>query len=303
LDALAQASASSGQWFELAETISQHLPGAKTPLTPADLAIVGQYRTKPLEVYDTMPKARGACDRESWAEATARALSARSAEPNTDLANLAKDAAKLLPDRPELALQFLRQWAEVEASHVTSLPASQVRRLAETVRVQLGDHKRSQEILRQWLDARRKKLGTRDADGRVRLAKDYRADLKDYDSAAKLLLEAIQIESDLPEAATELKALGYVKTSTGWKAGADPLAAPTATSSRLPEKNMTTDQVRNIMGDTRPGDRIRFAYRKDGRLQVIEQWTYRGPPDLYVVFQFVSDVEARVIAINTPPQK
>jgi hypothetical protein len=306
LDALIQASADSNQWFELAETMARHLPGAGTPLTAADSAIVNQYRTKPVEVYDTMPKARSTYDRESWVDVTARALSLRSAEPDADLATLAKDAAKLLPERPELAQQILRKWAELEASRVASLPASHVRRLADTFRTELGDANRAHDILWQWLDTRRKRLGARDADGRVRLAKDFRADLKDNDAAAKLLLEAVQIESDLPEAAAELKALGYVKTANGWRTGNDPLvtaSSPRSQSSRLPEKNMTAEQVRSILGEPRPGDRIRFAQRKNGRVQVIEQWTYRGPPDVFVAFQVVSETEARVIAINTPTQK
>jgi hypothetical protein len=66
---------------------------------------------------------------------------------------------------------------------------------------------------------------------------------------------------------------------------------------------MTAEQVRTVMGDPRPDDRIRFAQRQHGKSLVIEQWIYRGPPDIYVIFESVSGAESRVIAINTPPQK
>jgi hypothetical protein len=307
-DALARASSGPARdWFELAAALEQFLPGVETPLTVADAKLVSQYHLKPFEVYDTMPKGRDTCDRAIWVEAITQAMLAQSKEPNADLASLAKEATKRLPDRPELGQQLLRQWAEQEVSRGTlPLPAAQVRRLAEIFRNDLADPKRAQEVLRQWLDARRNKLSARDADGRVRLAKDFRTDLKDDDTAARLLLEAVQIEADLPDAAKELRALGYVSTPAGWKRASDVPAvsnAPRDVANRLPEKNMTAEQVRSIMGDPRPGDKIRLAYRNEGRIRVTEQWTYRGPPDVYVTFAFDSSNEARVIAINTTSQK
>jgi hypothetical protein len=306
-DALAQASGSAREWFQLATELEQFLPGSQAPLTAADAKLLSQYRAKPIEVYDTTPKGRNTCDRAIWVDTITAALLAQSKEPNADLATLAKEATKKLPDRPELAQQFLRQWAEQEVSRGTvSLPAAQVRRLAEVFRHDLADAKRAQEVLRQWLDGRRNKLSARDADGRVRLARDFRADLKDDDTAVKLLLEAVQIEADLPDAARELNALGYVATPGGWKPASQvPVAEKPVrvVNNRLPEKNMTADQVRNIMGDPRPGDKIRLAYRTEGQLRVTEQWTYRGPPDIYVTFLIDSSKDARVIAINTPSQK
>jgi hypothetical protein len=298
-------SAKPAQWSGLADSVAELLPGARTPLTVADSKIVQQYRNKPVDVYDATPKARDACDRELWTDAMVRQMTAKAAEPEADLAGLASQANKFLPDRPEIGRQFLQQWAEREAARVTTpLPAAQVRKLAETFRVDLGDPKRGYEVLRQWLDARRKKLSARDADGRVRLAKDYRAELKDDETAVALLLEAVQIEADLPEAATELGRLGFAKSPTGWVRSNDPsAAAPANAGSRLPEKNMTFEQVRNIMGDPRPADRARYAFRRNGKLTVTEQWIYRGPPDLCVTFVIMPDNDARVIAINTPPQK
>jgi hypothetical protein len=307
-DALAQTTARADQWTELALALEQFLPGVKTPLSKADATLIAQYQRKPIEVYDTMPKGRDTCDRVIWVDATSAALMARAAEPNSDLENLANDATQRLPDRPELGLKFLRQWAEREVTRgLLLLPAAQVRRLAETYRKNLNDPQRAKEVLQQWLEARRNKLGARDADGRVRLARDYRSDLNDDESALRLLLEAVQIEADLPDAVRELNALGYVATPAGWKRASDVPAKSvnqaSNVTSRLPERDMTATQVRAIMGEPRQADRTRFAHRHEGRLRITEQWIYRGPPDIYVTFAVDAEAEARVIAINTAAQK
>jgi hypothetical protein len=297
-------------WFDIAAAIEQMLPGAQTPLTPADSKLVEQYKSKPGQVYDTMPRGRDTCDRAFWLDAISVGMVAQANEQNADLEKLANDAAKRLPDRPELGRDFLRQWAEREvAQGLIAQPPAFVRRIAKTFSTQLGSPERAREVLKNWLNERRTRLGPRDADGRVRLANDYRLDLNDDDSAAKLLLEAVQIESNLPEAAKVLTALGYIRTETGWKRATESeLAAAAATArgptaNRLPEKNMTAEQVRSIMGEPQSGDKIRLAYRHEGRLLVREQWTYRGPPDIYVTFVVSSSGDARVIAINTPSQK
>jgi len=67
---------------------------------------------------------------------------------------------------------------------------------------------------------------------------------------------------------------------------------------------MTPNQVREILGEPQAEDMIRFTDRdKDGKRVVIEQWTYRLPPDLYVTFRVTSPSDVRVIAINTQSQK
>jgi hypothetical protein len=152
------------------------------------------------------------------------------------------------------------------------------------------------------------KLSARDADGRVRLAKDYKSDVGDLDTAVKLLLEATQIEADLPEAAEELKSLGYTRGPQGWVRGRDsdsPAKSEAAGSSRTrsPQIDMTAEQIREILGSPLPQEITRFTDRRGGRQVVLEQWTFRGPKDLYVTFQVISSTESRVIAITSPSQK
>lgn len=320
-DRLQEGNATVSQWLELADKISKLLPGAKVPLKPADLEAVNKYRAKPIDAYDLTPRIRMMADRDLWIEATTRSWLTASEQSNADIAKLASDAKRLVPDRPELSRQLLKKWAESEAELLknwaesettraaTPPSATQVRRLAETFRIELAEPQREQEVLRLWLDSRRKKLSSKDADGRVRLAKDFRFYLKDDETAAKLLLQAISIEADLPEAAEELKSLGFIRGPNGWLQSNDPsLKAKSGVISpsmdRLLKIDMTPKQVSDILGDPKPEDKIRFTNRgKDGKRIVIEQWTYRGPRDLNVSFQVTNPSDVRVIAINTQSQK
>ncbi len=302
--------AAATQWSDLAERIGKLLPGAKTVLSPTDTAAVSLYNTKPVEFYESNPRTRDVCDRAFWIEATTESLLAAELT-NPDFARLAADAKRLVPERPELARQLLTKWAEAEAARVPTLPpASQIIKLADTFRSDLNNPARADEVLRLWLDTRRGKLNPRDADGRVVLAKDYRKWLRDDSTAAKLLLEAIHIESDLPEAIELLKSLGYQKSANGWLRVGGDTANPTKTGSaasaarRLPEKGMTPEQVRSILGDPRPEDKLRLAAgKKIGQRVIVEQWTYRGPPDIHITFQIISQNEVRVTSINTQAQK
>jgi hypothetical protein len=297
-------------WSKLADRIAELLPGAKTPLKPADSDAVAKYRANPLESYEQTPRIRPMADREFWIDATTRALRVASELSNANLSQLAADAKRLLPDRQEVGRELLRKWAESEAARISTLPpASQVFRLADVFKTELGDEQRAQDVIRQWLEARRKRLSAKDADGRVRLAKEYRARLRDDETARTLLLEAVRIEADLPEAAEALKSLGYIKGPNGWVPSRDASATgkqvvANRPSDRLLRIDMAPAQVKEILGEPKAEDKIRFTDRaKDGRRIVIEQWLYRLPPDLYVSFKVASPSDVRVIAINTQSQK
>jgi len=310
-DRIVESNAKASEWVKLADRIAELLPGANVPLKPADVDAVNKYRAAPIEAYDMTLRIRPMADREFWIEAITRSLRSASEQPSADIEQLAADAERLLPDRPELGRELLKKWAESEAARIESLPpASQVLRLADVFKNKLGDRQRAQEVIRLWLDTRRKRLSAKDADGRVRLAKEYRARLEDNETARTLLLDAVRIESDLPEAAEQLKSLGYVKGPSGWIPSSDPSlhTRPEVTDrsgDRLLKKDMTPAQVKEILaGEPKPEDKIRFTDRdKDGRRIVVEQWTYRGARDLCVSFRINSASDIRVIAINTPSQK
>jgi hypothetical protein len=306
---LREAKPTTSDWSKLAERISELLPGAQVPLKPADSDSVKKYLANPIETYDETPHVRAAADREFWIDATVRSLQAASDQPNANLAQLAADAKRLIPERQEIGRDLLRRWADSEAARITTLPpASQVFRLADVFKTDLDDPKRGDEVIRQWLDTRRKRLSTKDADGRVQLAKLYRTRLGDDETARALLLEAVNIEADLPEAAEQLKSLGYMKGPSGWVSSGDSSVAAkqgmATQSERLLKLGMTPAQVRERVGDPKAEDKIRFTDRTaDGRRVVVEQWVYRGPSDLYVTFQVSSASDVRVIAINTHSQK
>ncbi len=293
-------SATAAAWKKLAADVSKLLPGAQTARQTADAPALERYRAKPIEVYDADLESRNSFDRYFYVDAAGRELLAASVAPNADLLQLAADAKRRVPERPELSQQLLEKWADVEATRVPKLPpASQVQQLVDVLRNDLKKPDRANAILRQWYDARREKLG-RSADGRVQLAREFRKELNDDATAAKLLLEALELEPDLPQAIEELKSLGYVKGPNGWTRGSDQaVARATAVSARskLPEVGMTPDLVRGILGPPKPEDVIRVATA--GR--VIEQWSYYAP-DIHVTF-LVSAAGTKVLRINTQTGK
>jgi hypothetical protein len=306
LNALVAAKPAPADWRKLEVEVTQLLPGAQTPLGLEAVPLVRRYRANPLDVYQADLDARDVCDRELFVEVASRALLAAAEQPKSDLIQLSDDAKRRLPDRPELWLELLGRWADAEAAEVASQPpaklsAIRVRKLADTFRKTLNKPGRADDVLRKWLDSRRERIG-RSADGRVQLARDYRTDLGDIATAVRLLQEALEIEPELLAAIDELKSLGFVKGHTGWIRGDDksavgavPQAPPRG---RMPEPGMSPDQVRSLPGLGKPDEILRFATA--GR--VIEQWSYRGPPDIHVTF-IVSPNGKKVLTINTPNRK
>jgi len=306
-DSLAAAAATTpDKWNDVAKRIAELLPDSQTPLKASDASIADLYRNNPLAVYETEKASRPVCDRQFWIEATARAILAAADKPDADLMNLAQEARRLTPDHPDLARTLIERWAAAEPAKLAALPASRrargVRKLADTYRTELGTPDRARAVLRDWLDERRRELGKRDADGRVQLARDYRSDGQDDETAARLLIEAIAIEPDLPAAATELQSLGYEKGAEGWAKKSDRTAANDprpGPRSKQAELQMTPAQVRERLGNPKPEDVVRWATA--GR--VLEQWVLRGPSDVYVTFQYSAAEGFRVISIKTAVRK
>jgi hypothetical protein len=299
--------ATTEKWGDLAKRITELLPESQTQLKASDAAIVGQYRNNPLEVYETQKAFRAVCDRQFWIDVVTRSMLAAAEKPDADLMSLTQEARQSAPDHPELARTLIERWATSESGKLAALPAARrargVRKLADTYRTELGNPDRARAVLREWLDQRRAELGKRDADGRVQLARDYRSDIQDDDVAAKLLIEALAIEPDLPNAAAELQSLGYEKVSEVWVRKSDRVAAgpsrPADGRAKQAELQMTPGQVREILGNPKPEDVVRWATA--GRVR--EQWVFRGPSDVYVTFEFSSSDGLRVISIKTDVRK
>jgi hypothetical protein len=302
-DALAGRPASADDWRNLADQIAKLLPGARTELRPSDETAAERYQQgQQVELYERSSAPRNAYDRTFWLTASAAWLSAEAAKPAADLFDLSARAKLQMPERPELWRKLLERGIESESRKLATLPTSQVRRLAEMLRRDLGRPDRAEDLIRQWLDAQRHKLGKQDVERRYELARQYRTELNDAETAAKLLMEAVEILPDYPPAQRELAALGYEKGASGWTrrpatSAAGPAAA-LAARQRVPRVGMTPEEVRQLIGEPRPGDVVRVGMRD----QIVEQWAYREPTPVYVSFSRSGGTGLRVIAVVAKPR-
>jgi hypothetical protein len=188
---------------------------------------------------------------------------------------------------------------------VVRLPARRMRELMRIYREDLGNAARSSALLRTWLDARHAELerpGNRDSEARYDLARSYLLDLGDRATAGTLLIEALQIEPGLEKATELLKSMGYVKSEKGWVANQvaalAPPAAPAAAPSALPQNDMTSDEVRQLLGDPEEIARLGTAGA------ISEQWIYKASAGhLYVDFLRTGSTPPRVSRVRSEPAK
>ena len=98
------------------------------------------------------PSVRQALDHRLWADATQQLLERRASESPKSLLALADEAARLLPDRPELASRFLERGSSRPRSDVGALRLSEVETLATLYREKLHQPEKARELYRAWLE-------------------------------------------------------------------------------------------------------------------------------------------------------
>jgi len=264
----------------LADELRQLLPGADEPLPRDRQQRAAAYLKNPVANYAPAKLSeRAEYHRALWAELTAQALALQGKVPNADFGELARRAAKLIADRPEVARTFKLRDIELQSADPSRLTRGKLVLLEQQFR-ELDAKEAAGKLVLDWLTSEREKLGVDDAEGRLRLAADYIQLAADPKTAAELYIEAERIVPQLQEAETELGRLGYVKVAGVWQL-----------RSEIPVE-VLQEQRRQRSGAIEIGDReadVIRRFRRPDRISrtvslegISEQWIYQGPPPLYI---------------------
>lgn len=272
---------------------------AGAPWTPDAREHLDAYLADPASAYAAASaEQRGPLRRALWLEVMGRALEAAAREDHLRLAELAREAERDLPERPELAQRLRLQDARRQARDPLSLSRGRALALHKEL-AELGHADEAQRLVSQWLGHQRRQLDAVDAEGYVRLAADYRELLGDDAAAGQLYLKALQIAPDFAEAETALRGLGYRKTSGVWQR-------------KSGEKESEHHEETSPTGrGVRPGDTeqevVRRLRRPDRITRTLsagylsELWIYDGPPRLLIYLKrSPGSPTARVVSLHTP---
>jgi len=316
-------------WKTLAGRIEAFFPDApKRPEGAADLARwETPYRDTPADAYRSAPAdVRKSLDHLLWSDATQKWLERRASDDPKAQLSLAEEAARLLPDRTEVASRFLEKGAEAAAEDIGALRLSEVETLARLYRETLHQPDRARALLRSWLDDQRDhRLSARDAEGRVALAQQYENYLEDRPAALALLRDAWKLDPESREVADAYRRRGFRKVQGEWaeparaRPGHDTTASTEVESGPKPEdrrepvprntpapparsnslRNATPDEVVVELGG-KPNRKSRVATQG----QVVDQWVYIDPRQTrYVTFVHKpGDNRPRVISYYTLPR-
>ncbi len=122
---------------------------------------------------------------------------------------------KQLPERTDLVAQYQNLQLEFDFNRIDELPRQYVLDLSQEYQKRKNE-KKAKQTLTNWLAGRQKKLEANDADGRVGLARDLMELTGDKTAAAKLLLQAWDLNPKSAEAATLLARMGFMLQQEKW---------------------------------------------------------------------------------------
>lgn len=286
---------SPGQLAALRARARDLFPRSREPAGAGPLPL-DAYRSDPLRAYDAQtPEGRGVLERLLLTEIIARELDARAAEAGAKLGELAAQARREVPDRPEVVARLELAAVRYDARDPSRLARGRLVQLADELR-RLEQPREAEALLRGGLAAARTRLDSQDADGRVELADAYLSLLGDHAAAGELLLEAWALAPRLPELPEKLSDLGYVLQGQRWRPSADAPsqgASPAPANPLQPGTPETT--VTGILGQP---SRVSRVITGSG---VTEQWIYDGPPRLDVYLRRATGGRtATVLGVRSP---
>jgi len=142
---------------DLARQIHGALPGCDEPLSSEDAALVRRATADASRTYrEVDEQERRKLHRLLWADVTERLLTITADEAPKRGIQIAKRAARLIPERPELADTLKRRGLDVQALDISAFSRDQAVAVAEGYRSLLTPQPdRARRILGYWIAARR----------------------------------------------------------------------------------------------------------------------------------------------------
>ncbi len=227
-------------------------------------------------------------------EAVVRDLEKEMAARPAEAFAIARRGADQLAGQPDVVKRLFRTAAQRQRDRLTQLSKDQVVELADVYARTLDDPKTAEEVRRRWLRQREAALPAGDARGRVELAQLVLDWFSDREWAARLCLEAIQLDPQSNAASDMLQhQLDYELTEGGWMRRSDVVRAGKSLRQKI-QRGMTPYQVRGRLGPPKRVGR-QILYKR-----YLEQWTYDGPGPLIVEFDCVKGQEAHVLNVHQP---
>lgn len=285
----------------LAEEITALWPQAGqagSAWTEEDEAQVAAYLAEPAAKYAqaTSPQ-RALLRRALWVEIMGRALEAAARGDAERLADLALEAERNLPERPEWNRRLRLQEARRLARTPQQLSRSKATALNKEL-VELGQPDEARRTLSQWLGHRRRALDAGDAEGHAQVAADYRELLQDDSAAAQLYLQALRAAPNFAEAEAALQTLGYRRIAGAWQRQTQTATADQDVAEPQPRGIRPGDTEHDVIRGLRKPDRIARTLSA-GYLS--ELWIYDGPPRLYIYLKRGPGAPAaRVVSLTAP---
>ena len=279
--------------MNFADFVQRQLPGAKDIGDAVDPRHRNNYDAKPLATYDGAEAGlRRALERYFYSTLIDKALAASFQKDGAAPFELAETAKKKIPEYREVARRWFRQWAKTQEGRLVDLEAGEASETARIVADELEDFAFAAKLRSDWLDAREAKIRKRekeaaeesganrvqrDADAWFELAKQRLAWFKDSPEqeakAVKTLEDVLSFAPQFNKAELELRNLGYIQSTTGWRRKQERERDPKkAGRSRAVAVNMTAAEVLDALGKptyrsrmvTATGATVVWIYRSSG---------------------------------------
>jgi len=238
---------------QLASTVAEKLPGAKTPLTEPVDGLRKRYLAAPLPTYEKADAStRQTLHRILHNEILLAAILKQAAPDGRNGLEIADQIETQLPEYRETATAFRQKGVAYRAAHIATASRSEMLELVELFKKQ-NQPERARVLILRWLQAREKVLRQDGPDGLRQLAREYETLLQDTKTAVKLLVEAYRLSQEAPEIAKELERRGYRRAGQRWVTLEEFAKTPEGRivqamrEGRVVE-GMTAEQVRKTLG-------------------------------------------------------
>lgn len=196
--------------------LAKLFPEAKIPLKQDTPEERKQYLQDQVTIFQQAdPKQRQRLMRWFYSQVVLESILRQLAEGGSNGFAVAAEIAKALPERSDLIKQYQEMQLEFDFKRIAELSRPYVLDLAQEFQ-QRGNKEKAKQTLENWIEARRKKLEAGDADGRVQVARDLLELTGDQGAAARLLLQAWELNPKSTEAVTLLNRIGYMLQEDQW---------------------------------------------------------------------------------------
>ncbi len=260
----------------LLDQIRRELPASQTPLQGDFEALQKQYRESPQTVYQAADEqTRERCQRLLYMDVLLEDIQRDAAPDGRNGEEIAARIERHLPELPPLIAEYREKELMYLSQHLESLSREQLVTFAARLEAS-GQTEEATQAKRTWLNNRHQQARTEGPRGLMELADETLNLLQGPEDAARLYIEAYELNPDLGIPKDWLTEHGYYLSGSAWvnsrsgrTADVDPLQRAIRDGQVKP--GMTPQQVQAALGGE-PSSIIRMASAG----KVTEMWIYHA---------------------------